>query len=110
MTTTFDERINTITKNLPRKQRTTAVILDFSNVPNMDFTAVKTLQEIVSKSRPKVRMVPGSDGKIIKTRCFGTLFYLVSVPKRVHSVLDRSGLYRLVVPSSKLTCWNGRGV
>jgi hypothetical protein len=51
MTNRFKDRLATILLQLRSGGETTAVILDLSNVPTIDFTGVVALQSIINESK-----------------------------------------------------------
>jgi hypothetical protein len=95
MTNRLIERLTTVLLYLRSGGQTTAIVLDLSLVPNIDFTGALAIKSILDEAKPASRNVPlGHNGKTVKRPYFGTLIYVVEVPTAVQAVLVNGGLFR----------------
>ena len=94
MANALKDRLANILLHVRSGGQTTAIILDFSTVPSIDFTGALAVKSILEEAKPAKRKVPlGANGGTVKRPYFGTLLYVTHVQTPVHDVLVGAGLF-----------------
>ena len=95
MCNTLKERFSTIIANIRSGGQTTAIIIDCSNIPALDFTGTSAFMNILQEAQPAKRKVPLDKSYATVYRpYFGTILYVVNVPSGVHRVFLKAGMYQ----------------
>jgi len=91
MTSAFTDRMLNILHELRSTERTTAIFINFSSSPTIDFTGVMALQDLLAEAKPKRRKSPNSEEG--EENFYGTLIYATRLPASTHAIMERAGLF-----------------
>jgi len=91
MTSAFTDRMLNILQILRSTERTTAIFINFSSSPTIDFTGVLALQDLLAEAKPKRRLSP--DAEEGEENFYGTLIYATRLPASTHAIMERAGLF-----------------
>ena len=91
MTSAFTDRMLNILHQLRSTERTTAIFINFSSSPTIDFTGVMALQDLLAEAKPKRRKTQDADNG--EDNFYGTLIYATRLPASTHAIMERAGLF-----------------